>query len=113
MFREGDIVRCTTHRYVYTSYMRPCTVQGYDGDGKLIIQPFDKSSIFDIDDEGSFEIVPPKEILRYGQEILLEGCNHKVVFEKYLNKGWIQVLNNDWREEVNIKRVIYEKGFYI
>ena len=113
MFKRGDIVRCTTNRYIYTSYMRPCTVQGYDENGKLLIKPFNKNSIFDINDEETFETVPSKEILRNGQEILLKDCDHKVIFDKYLDSGWIQVINNNWREDIRIERVIYERGFYI
>lgn len=113
MFKRGDIVRCTTHRYICTSYMRPCTVQEYDENGKLLIKPFNKSSVLGIDDEETFEIVPFKEILRKGQEILLKDCDHKVIFDKYLNSGWIQVINNNWMENIRIERVIYERGFYI
>ncbi len=113
MFKRGDIVRCTTHSYIYTSYMRPCTVQGYNENGKLLIKPFNSSSFYDVDDDGKFEIVPAKEILKYGQEILLKGCGHKVTFEKYLKRGWIQIINNDWREDIRIERIIYEKRFYI
>ena len=113
MFKRGDIVRCITHRYIYTSYMRPCTVQGYDENDKLLIEPFNKSSVFVIDDEETFEIVPSKEILMKGQEILLKDCDHKVIFDKYLNSGWIQVINTNCREDIRIEKVIYERGFYI
>lgn len=112
MFEKGDIVRCTNSKYTYTSYMRPCTVQGYDEDGKLIIKPFNKNTSFNVDSK-LFEIVPTNEILRYGQEINLKGCEHTVIFERYLNNGMIQILNNHWREEVKIERVIFIKGVYI
>lgn len=72
MFNIGDIVRATTRRYVYTSYMRPCLVKGYDSLGKLLIEPFDDGSTYDVDDT-SFEIVPTREILKQGQKNTCKG----------------------------------------
>ena len=72
MFNNGDIVRATTRRYVYTSYKRPCLVKGYDSVGKLLIEPFDDGTTYDVDDT-EFEMVPPDELLKQGQEISVKG----------------------------------------
>ena len=86
MFKVGDIVRATIRRYVYTSYMRPCLVKGYDSSGKLLIEPFDDGSTYDVDDI-VFEIVPTREILKQGQEILVKGFKDRVVFKNILVEG--------------------------
>lgn len=86
MFKVGDIVRATIRRYVYTSYMRPCLVKGYDSSGKLLIEPFDDGSTYDVDDT-DFEIVPTREILKQGQEILVKGFKDRVVFKNILIEG--------------------------
>lgn len=72
MFNNGDIVRATTRSYVYTSYKRPCLVKGYDSLGKLLVEPFDDGYTYNIDDT-EFEIVPPDELLKQGQEISVKG----------------------------------------
>lgn len=72
MFTNGDIVRATSRKYTYTSYMRPCLVKGYNSVGKLLIEPFDNDSTYDVDDI-YFEIVPPNELLKQGQEISVKG----------------------------------------
>lgn len=112
MFKKGDIVRAITRRYVYTSYMRPCLVKGYDSSGKLLIEPFDDGSTYDVDDT-AFEIVPTREILKQGQEILVKGFKDRVVFKKYLNRGKIRITEDDWFHDISIDDVIYEEGFYI
>lgn len=114
MFSKGDIVRCISRRYRYTSYMRPCTVKGYNYLGKLLVEPFDDDSTFDVEDK-YFEIVPPNDILEKGQEIKVKGIDYKNVvnFVKYLYKGMVQVKVNGWHEDIDIERVIYERGFYI
>ena len=64
MFSEGDIVRCISRRYKYTSYMRPCTVKGYEYRGKLLVEPFDDDgSVYEVEDK-YFEVVPHKHILK-------------------------------------------------
>lgn len=112
MFNIGDIVRATTQEYVYTSYMRPCLVKGYDSSGKLLIEPFDDGSTYDVDGS-SFEIVPPNEIFETGQEILVKGFKNRVVFKKYLSRGEIRITENDWFHDISIDDVIYLRGFYI
>lgn len=112
MFRKGDIVRATTRRYVYTSYMRPCSVKGYDSSGKLLIEPFDDGSTYDVDDT-DFEIIPPNEILKQGQEILVKGFENRVVFKKYLSRGQIRITDDDWFHDISIDDVIYLRGFYV
>lgn len=112
MFNIGDIVRATTRRYVYTSYMRPCLVKGYDSSGKLLIEPFDDGSTYDVDDR-EFEIVPNREIMKQGQEILVKGFKNKVVFKKYLSRGEIRITEDDWFHDISIDDVIYLRGFYI
>ena len=73
MFNKGDIVRCINNKYFYTSYMRPCTVQGYDEEGKLIVKPFNNSTFYHLDNK-LFEIVTTNEIIRYNQKIILKDC---------------------------------------
>lgn len=62
MFNKGDIVRCINRKYRYTSYMIPCTVKGYGYLGKLIVEPFDDDSTYDVEDK-YFELVPPTDII--------------------------------------------------
>lgn len=112
LFKVGDIVRATIRRYVYTSYMRPCLVKGYDSSGKLLIEPFDDGSTYDVDDI-VFEIVPTKEILKEGQEILVKGFKNRVVFKKYLSRGKIRITEDDWFHDISIDDVIYLRGFYV
>ena len=112
MFKVGDIVRATIRRYVYTSYMRPCLVKGYDSSGKLLIEPFDDGSTYDVDDT-DFEIVPTREILKQGQEILVKGFKDRVVFKKYLNREKIRITEDGWFHDISIDDVIYLKGFYV
>ena len=114
MFSKGDIVRCISRRYRYTSYMRPCTVKGYDYLGKLLIEPFDDDSTYDVEDK-YFELVPPKDIIEKGQKIAIHGIDSgkRVEFVKYLYKGMVRVKVNGWHEDIDIERVIYERGFYI
>lgn len=114
MFSKGDIVRCISRRYKYTSYMRPCTVKGYNYLGKLLVEPFDDGSVYDVEDK-YFEVVPHIHILEEGQEIKVKGIDYKNVvnFVKYLYKGMVQVKVNGWHEDIDIERVIYERGFYI
>lgn len=114
MFKEGDIVRCINRKYRYTSYKRPCTVKGYDYLGKLLIEPFDDGSTFDVEDK-YFEIVPPIEIFEKGQEIAIHGIDggKRVEFVKYLYNGMIRVEVNGWHEDIDIERIIYKRGFYI
>lgn len=112
MFKKGDIVRATTRRYVYTSYMRPCLVKGYDSSGKLLIEPFDDGSTYDVD-RSEFEIVPPTEILEIGQKILVKGFKNKVVFKKYLSRGQIRITEDDRFHDISIDDVIYLRRFYV
>ena len=114
MFSKGDIVRCISRRYRYTSYMRPCTVKWYNYLGKLLVEPFDDGSVYDVEDK-YFEVVPHIHILEEGQEIKVKGIDYKNVvnFVKYLYKGMVKVKVNGWHEDVDIERIIYEKGFYI
>lgn len=112
MFNNGDIVRATTRRYVYTSYKRPCLVKGYDSLGKLLIEPFDNDSIYDVDDT-EFEIVPPDELLKKGQEISVKGFKNRVVFKKYLSRGQIRITEYDLFHDISINDVIYLRGFYV
>ena len=114
MFKEGDIVRCISRKYRYTSYMRPCTVKGYDYLGKLLVEPFDDDgSVYDVEDK-YFEIVPHTHILEEGQEIWVKGIENKnvVYFVKYLYNGMVRVEVNSWHEDIDIERVIYTRGFY-
>lgn len=112
MFNNGDIVRATTRRYRYTSYKRPCIVKGYDYRGKLLIEPFDDGSTYDVDDT-EFEIVPPNELLKQGQEISVKGFKNRVIFKKYLSRGQIRITEYDLFRDVSINDVIYLRGFYI
>ena len=112
MFNIGDIVRATTRRYVYTSYMRPCLVKGYDSLGKLLIEPFDDGSTYDVDDT-EFEIVPPNELLKQGQEISVKGLKNMVVFKRYLSRGQIRITEDDWFYDISIDDVIYLRRFYV
>lgn len=112
MFSKGDIVRATTRRYVYTSYMRPCLVKGYNSSGKLMIKPFDNGSTYDVDDT-EFEIVSSIELLKQGQKIIVKGFKNKVVFKRYLSRGQIRITDNDWFHDISIDDVIYLRGFYV
>ena len=112
MFNIGDIVRATTRRYVYTSYMRPCLVKGYDSSGKLLIEPFDDGTTYEVDDK-EFEIIPPNEIFKTGQEILVVGFKNKVVFKKSLSRGQIRITDNEWFHDISIDDIIYLRGFYV
>lgn len=115
MFNKGDIVRCTNRRYRYTSYMRPCTVRGYAYSGKVLVEPFDDDgSVYDVEDK-YFEVVPHIHILEEGQEIKVKDIDYKNVvnFVKYLYKGMVRVEVNGLHEDIDIERIIYERGFYI
>ena len=115
MFNKGDIVRCIIRKYIYTSYMRPCTVKGYDHLGKLIVEPFnDDGSTYDVEDK-YFEIVPSTEILEEGQEIKVNGIDNKsaIYFVKYLYNSMVRVEVNGRYENIDIERIIYIKEFYI
>lgn len=115
MFSKGDIVRCISRRYRYTSYMRPCTVKGYDYTGKLLVEPFDDGgSVYDVEDK-YFEVVPHTHILEEGQEIKVKDIDNKNVvnFVKYLYKGMVRVEVNGLHEDIDIERIIYERGFYV
>lgn len=112
MFNIGDIVRATTRRYVYTSYMRPCLVKGYNSSGKLMIKPFDDDSTYAVDDT-EFEIVLSIELLKQGQKIIVKGFKNKVVFKRYLSRGQIRITDNDWFHDISIDDVIYLRGFYV
>lgn len=112
MFNIGDIVRTTTRRYVYTSYMRPCLVKGYNSSGKLMIKPFDDDSTYAVDDT-EFEIVLSIELLKQGQKIIVKGFKNKVVFKRYLSRGQIRITDNDWFHDISIDDVIYLRGFYV
>lgn len=114
-FKEGDIVRCVSRRYRYTSYKRPCIVKGYDYSGKLLVEPFDDGgSVYDVDGT-CFEIVPSEEILENGQEIFVMGIDHrkKIEFVKYLPKGNVRVEIDGWHEDIDIDKFIYTRGFYV
>lgn len=112
MFNNGDIVRATTRRYFYTSYKRPCLVKGYDSLGQLLIEPFDDGSTYDVDDT-EFEIVPPDELLKQGQEISVKGFKNRVVFKRYLSRGQIRITEYDLFHDISIDDVIYLRGFYV
>ena len=112
MFKKDDIVRATTRSYVYTSYKRPCLVKGYDSLGKLMIEPFDDGSTYGVDDT-EFEIVPPDELLKQGQEISVKGFKNMVVFKKYLSRGQIRITEDYWFHDISIDDVIYLRGFYV
>ena len=114
-FKEGDIVRCVSRRYRYTSYKRPCIVKGYDYSGKLLVEPFDDGcSFYDVDGT-FFEIVPSEEILENGQKIFVMGIDHRkeIEFVKYLPKGNVRVEIDGWHEDIDIDKVIYTRGFYV
>lgn len=114
-FKEGDIVRCVSRRYRYTSYKRPCIVKGYDYRGKLLVEPFDDGgSVYDVDGT-YFEIVPSGQILKNGQVIFVKDIafEEEIEFVKYLPKGNIRVEINGWHEDIDIDRVIYTRGFYV
>ena len=114
-FKEGDIVRCVSRRYRYTSYKRPCIVKRYDYSGKLLVEPFDDGgSVYDVDGT-CFEIVPSGEILKNGQVIFVKGIafEEKIEFVKYLPKGNIRVEINGWHEDIDIDRVTYTRRFYV
>lgn len=115
MFSKGDIVRCINRKYRYTSYMRPCTVKGYDYLDKLLVEPFDDDgSVYDVEDK-YFEIVPHIHILEEGQEIKVKDIDNKNVvnFVKYLYQGKVRVEVNGLHEDIDIERIIYGRGFYI
>lgn len=114
MFNIGDIVRCISRRYKYTSYMRPCTVRGYAYPGKVLVEPFDDGSVYGVEDK-YFEVVPHIHILKEGQEIKVKGIDYKneVNFVKYLDKGMVKVKVNGHHKAIDIEKVIYERGFYI
>lgn len=114
MFKVGDIVRCVSRRYRYTSYKRPCIVKGYDYRGKLLVNPFDDYSVYDVDGT-YFEIVPSGQILKNGQVIFVKDIafEEEIEFVKYLPKGNIRVEINGWHEDIDIDRVIYTRGFYV
>lgn len=112
MFKKGDIVRATTLRYIYTSYKRPCLVKGYDSSGKLLIEPFDDGSTYDVDDT-EFEIVPPDELLKQGQEISVKGFKNRVIFKRYLSREQIRITEYDLFHDISINDVIYLRGFYV
>ena len=113
-FKEGDIVRCVSRRYRYTSYKRPCIVKGYDYRGKLLVEPYDVASVYDVNGT-YFEIVPSGQILKNGQVIFVNGIafEEEIEFVKYLPKGNIRVEINGWHEYIDIDRVIYTRGFYV
>ena len=114
MFNEGEIVRCISRRYNYTSYMRPCTVKGYEYRGKLLVEPFDDGGVYEVEDK-YFEVVPHKHILKEGQEIKVKGIDYKnvVYFVKYLYNGMVKVKVNGHHKAIDIEKVIYEWGFYV
>lgn len=114
MFSKRDIVRCINRKYRYTSYMRPCTVKGYDYLGKLLIEPFDDGLNYDVEDK-YFELVPPTDIIEEGQEIAIHGIDSgkRVEFVKYLYNGMIRVSVNGLWEDIDIERIIYKRGFYV
>lgn len=114
MFSKGDIVRCINRKYRYTSYMRPCTVRGYAYPGKVLVEPFDDGSVYDVEDK-YFEVVPHIHILEKGQEMKVRGIDNKNVvnFVKYLCKGRVRVEVNGLYEDIDIERIIYEGWFYI
>ena len=115
MFNKGDIVRCINRKYRYTSYMRPCTVKGYDYLGKLLVEPFnDWSSVYEVEDK-YFELVPPTDIIEKGQEIAIHGIDSgkMVEFVRYLHNDLIRVKVNGKNEDIDIERIIYIRGLYI
>lgn len=112
-FKEGDIVRCVSRRYRYTSYKRPCIVKGYDYSGKLLVEPFDDGgSVYDVDGT-CFEIVPFGEILKTGQMIMVRDLDRQVKFNKYKNNGYIEVFDGEYHREYFADSIIFEEGFYI
>jgi len=108
MFKAGDIVRCTTHGYMMTSYLRPCEVIRGSVEGTIIVKPFDCIHTIEVSEE-SIELAPCEEILKQGQEIYIKGDNHKVVFKRYLNKGLIEILNGEWIEEIEISDATFKR----
>lgn len=114
MFNEGDIVRCINRRYRYTSYMRPCKVEGYDYLGKLLIEPFGDDCTYDVEDK-YFEIVPPMEILEEGQKITVRDMEEGdiVEFVRYLHNDMVRLKVNGCYKDIDIERIINTRGFYI
>lgn len=112
-FKEGDIVWCTTKDYLVTCYHRPCSVMGYDIQGKLLLKAFDQtnSTKHDVIEE-RFELVPVHKILKTGQLIKVRGLNSLVKFKKYKNNSWIEV-DDERHSEYHVNDIIYEGGFYI
>lgn len=114
MFKKGDIVWCTSHRYRITSYHRPCRVLGYNDEGKLLVELLHKSDWYDVDRE-LFELIPSHYILEQGQKISIKDIDYKVDFIKYLNSGYIQIYdyNKDRYKNIDIDRVILPRGWYV
>lgn len=114
MFNKGDIVRCINRKYRYTSYMRPCTVKGYNCFGKLLVEPFDCDSTYDVENK-HFELVPPTDIIEKGQKIAVHGIDSgkMVEFVRYLHNGMIKVKVNGKNEYIDIERIRYIRGLYI
>lgn len=84
MFKEGDILWCTSDDYRVTCYHRPCRVMGYNIQGYLLLKAFDQSNSINHDvNEKLFELVPVHKILKTGQMIRIKGLDRLVEFKKY------------------------------
>lgn len=114
-FKKGDIVWCIEDDvYRITCYLRPCTVMGYDNSGYLLLQAFNQTNSIKHDvNEKIFELVPPHKILKTGQMIRIRDLNRQVKFNKYKNKGYIEVFDGEYRREYYVDSIIFEEGFYI
>lgn len=114
-FKKGDIVWCIgACVYRITCYHRPCTVMGYDSSGDLLLQAFhQKNSIKHDVNEKIFELVPPHKILKTGQMIRIKDLDRQVKFNKYKNKGYIEVFDGEYRREYYVDSIIFNDEFYI
>lgn len=115
MFNKGDIVWCTNDdEYRITCYHRPCRVMGYDIQGNLLLKAFNQSNSIKHDvHEKLFELVPAHKILKTGKMIRIKGLDRLVEFNKYKDRGYIEVIDNGWFSQYFVDDIIFEEGFYI
>ena len=114
-FKIGDIVWCTVReQYKITCYHRPCIVRGYDAFGDLLLVAFDQrtGTVHDVH-EKLFELVPQSMIFKAGQLVQIKDLNKPVKFIKYKNNGYVEVLNGDWHEDIDIDDILGKGEFYI
>lgn len=63
--------------------------------------------------EKIFELVPPHKILKTGQMIMVRDLDRQVKFNKYKNKGYIEVFDGEYRRECYVDSIIFGGVFYI